>query len=384
MASVALGEQKYLFKSKTDKINVSNATFTMAKLMSAVLMGCFVLTASKQFFGDPIRCHKDSPVPSVQVFESHCFMEETYTIASNKCNNKDFYDRTIHDCNSFKAQKAHLYEDTVFHSYYRWVPHVLLLQAIICYLPWYFWQQAEGGKVRKLLAGLSTDPLTKTSVEAQVASLGDFLLNHRGWFNTAALKLLLCQTASFLFSLGQLFIIDLFLGRRFLSLGSNIFSYTKLRVALVEAFPRVVMCSMDHYGMTDATDVTISGFCTLPLNIVNEKIYLVLWFVFLAHAILSMLQLIRQASLLVISFRSFLTPSLTSSKITQHQLRQLLLKATFGDTVLLQLIAANCDSSQFAALVQLLAKEEGLDGSYVSQELASLVTEKESLQESLF
>ena len=126
MASEALGEQKSLFKSKTETINVSNATFSMAKLMTAVLMGCFVLTASKQFFGDPIRCHKDSPVPSVQVFESHCFMEETYTIASNNCNNKDFYD--YYNCNSFKAHKAHLYEDTVFHSYYRWVPHVLLLQ----------------------------------------------------------------------------------------------------------------------------------------------------------------------------------------------------------------------------------------------------------------
>ena len=148
-------------------------------------------------------------------------------------------------------------------------------------------------------------------------------------------------------------------------------------------FPRLVVCDLELFGVTGSF-TKASGFCTLPINIVNEKIYLVLWFVFLAHAILSMLQLIRQASLLVISFRSFLTPSLTSSKITQHLMRQLLLKATFGDTVLLQLIAANCDSSQFAALVQLLAKEQGLGGSYVSQELASLVTEKESLQESLF
>ena len=37
----------------------------------------------------------------------------------------------------------------------------------------------------------------------QVATLGDFLLTHRGWFNTTALKLLLCQAASFFSSLGQ-------------------------------------------------------------------------------------------------------------------------------------------------------------------------------------
>ena len=35
-------------------------------------------------------------------------------------------------------------------------------------------------------------------------------------------------------------------------------------------------------------------------------------------------------------------------------MRQLLVRGSYGDTVLLQLIAANCDSAQFAALVQLL------------------------------
>ena len=52
------------------------------------------------------------------------------------------------------------------------------------------------------------------------------------------------------------------------------------------------MCSMDTFGVTSSV-TKASGMCTLPVNIVNEKIYLILWFAFLAHTIVSLLQLIR-------------------------------------------------------------------------------------------
>merc|ERR1719234_2461432 len=72
----------------------------------------------------------------------------------------------------------------------------------------------------------------------------------------------------------------------------------------------------------------------------------------------------------MVSLRSYLTPGLTSSLTSPRQVRQLLVRGSYGDTVLLQLIAANCDSAQFAALVQLLVRGQRLDDSYVSQQLA--------------
>ena len=69
------------------------------------------------------------------------------------------------------------------------------------------------------------------------------------------------------------------------------------------------MCSMDTFGVTSSV-TKASGMCTLPVNIVNEKIYLILWFAFLAHTIVSLLQLIRQAHLLIqLSVNYFLTES---------------------------------------------------------------------------
>jgi len=365
-AYAALVGLKTFFVSKAAATDISNATFCFAKLTTAVLIGCSILTTSKQFFGDPIHCHIDSSHLSLKVFESYCFMEETYTLAATN-------DSALDDTKLYGGSIGHglSREDRehVFHSYYQWVPLVLVLQAAFCYLPWYFWKKTEGGMITKLLAGLSTDPLTDTPVDDQVASLGDFLITHKGWFNTTALKLLLCQAASFLSSLGQLYAMDLFLGRRFLNFGSNIFNYARLRAALEQVFPRVVMCSMDLFGISNSLS-KVSGMCTLPVNIVNEKIYLILWFAFLAHTILSMLQLLRQAALLTVSLRSCLTPGLTSSLTSPRQVRQLLVRGSYGDTVLLQLISANCDTAQFAALVQLLVRGQRLDDSYVSQQLA--------------
>jgi len=365
-AYAALVGLKSFFVSKTTATDISNATFSFAKLTTAVLIGCSILTTSKQFFGDPIHCNLDTKHLSLKMFESYCFMEETYTLAATNDSNLD--DAKLYDGSIGQGFSRHD-EEHVYHSYYQWVPLVLVLQAAFCYLPWYFWKKSEGGMIGQLLTGLSSDPLTETPVDDQVATLGDFLLTHRGWFNITAFKLLLCQAASFFSSLGQLYVMDLFLGRRFLNFGSNIFNYTRLRAALVEVFPRVVMCSMDTFGVTSSV-TKASGMCTLPVNIVNEKIYLILWFAFLAHTIVSLLQLIRQAALLMVSLRSCLTPGLTSSLTSPRQVRQLLVRGSYGDTVLLQLIAANCDSAQFAALVQLLVRGQRLDDSYVSQQLA--------------
>ena len=121
-------------------------------------------------------------------------MEETYTLAVKNCSSED--DHHLYDC-SIGAGFGRSDQQHVFHSYYQWVPLVLVLQAAFCYLPWwetlicsssltlnsfrYFWKKTEGGKVRKLLAGLSSDPLTETSVDDQVLQIHLIVLGVKLW-----------------------------------------------------------------------------------------------------------------------------------------------------------------------------------------------------------
>lgn len=49
---------------------------------------------------------------------------------------------------------------------------------------------------------------------------------------------------------------------------------------MIRIFPRVTKCRFYKYGPS-ANIETIDALCLLPLNIVNEKIYIFLWFWFL-------------------------------------------------------------------------------------------------------
>ena len=132
----------------------------------------------------------------------------------------------------------------------------------------------------------------------QVASLGNFLLSHRGWFNSCALKLLFCQVVALVFTVGQMYLMDLVLANQFLSFGSHFFSLGMLSEALTVVFPKVVKCSMSYHGVSGNIENN-SGMCTLPINIVNEKIYLVLWLWFTFLACISAISLVYQSILLL-------------------------------------------------------------------------------------
>ena len=70
----------------------------------------------------------------------------------------------------YSMHNAGGYEEGVtYHNYYQWVFLLLTLQACVCYLPLHLWKGMEGGRVGKLLAKISEDPLTETPVTEQVS-----------------------------------------------------------------------------------------------------------------------------------------------------------------------------------------------------------------------
>jgi len=257
--------------------------------------------------------------------------------------------------NLYQASGDH--NDAVHHNYYQWVGILLLIQACICYLPWAWWKDVERGRVAKLVEKISKDPLTETPLGDQVVELGNFLSNNSRWFDSCAVNLLMSQSMCLILSICQLYLMDLVLGNQFLHLGTHILSFEQLSFAMNKLFPIVVMCSMNYIGPS-GEPVQVSGMCTLPINILNEKIYLIIWIWYLLMIIMSVISLLYQLSFLIAPYLRQLSLQKNSNNIPFNQIRRLVRRCTYGDFILLEILANNLDSSQFKALLSHLCDAE--------------------------
>ena len=54
-------------------------------------------------------------------------------------------------------------------------------------------------------------------------------------------------------------------------------------------FPKMTKCSLDMYGPSGSI-VNYDGLCVLPVNVLNEKIFLIIWAIFIPLLILSVVE----------------------------------------------------------------------------------------------
>jgi len=342
-------------KSRSGKASVVNLTLSLHKYTAVILLGCSILVTSKQFFGDNINCMVPGPMDK-KVFESFCFMKYTFTmpppqdITEEQFAHKELY---AHPGVAKSPDSLYRYEEDshVFHNYYQWVCFVLFLQAVACYLPWFCWKLKEGGLVAKLLANVSGDPLEKKSLEEQLEGLTEYLANNSKQFDSKARFLLLTQMANLVMVVAQMYIMDIFLGGEFLSMGiAHILDFQNRHNFMEQVFPKVTKCSMKTFGVSGKV-VEHGGLCTLPINIVNEKIYTALWFWFVLLASWSLLVIALE--LIIFAFPC-LRKSLFRTRfnfIPAHPIRHVLSHSTYGDYILLNIIGANVDNHQMRHLV---------------------------------
>lgn len=123
---------------------------------------------------------------------------------------------------------------------------------------------------------------------------------NRNWSN----KLIFCEFLNLLNLCLQIYFTHLFLGRQFLSLGSDFIKddFTGMMDTLDVVFPKVTKCHFHKYGASGSIQKH-DALCVMALNVINEKIFTFLWFWYFVLMFISIAALIWRLVTIVLHSR---------------------------------------------------------------------------------
>lgn len=293
--------KSYLFKK--DSATTDNITFKLHYRVSfSILLGCMLLVSARQYIGEPISCIVDG-VPS-GTMDLYCWIHATFSVPSRWGKGSEEYGEgnpaTIGTGPNPHPGVAppQAGEDVVYHKYYQWVVFVLFLQALCFHLPRLFWKHTEGGIV-KMLVGDLTNPMyivNKDDRKDRIELIAKYFKENTKGHGGYALNFFLAEILCLINVISQIYFTDRFLGYQFTTYGWDVFTLNNMNPEdrpdpMNVVFPKVTKCTFFKYG-TSGTIENRDGLCILALNIINEKVYLFLWFWFVGVAIFSAVALI--------------------------------------------------------------------------------------------
>ncbi|KAG5667871.1 hypothetical protein PVAND_015838 [Polypedilum vanderplanki] len=343
---------------KLDQVCIDNNIFRLHYKATVIILIAFsLLVTSRQYIGDPIDCIVDE-IP-LNVMDTYCWIHSTFTIPNRLTGvvGKDIVQPGV-------GSHTDGEDDVVYHKYYQWVCFVLFFVAICFYIPRYLWKTWEGGRIKMLVMDLNCPVVNDDAKEERKKILLDYFSDNLNRHNFYAFRFFICEALNFVNVVIQIYFIDYFLGGEFSSYGSDVFSFTEMEPEeradpMARVFPKVTKCTFHKYGPSGSVQ-KFDGLCVLPLNIVNEKIFVFLWFWFIALTILSAISLVyRFAVCLWPKVRLYLLRA--RSRLSSHEdVEQIADKCQIGDWFILYQLGKNIDPLIYKEIIADLAAK--LDG----------------------
>jgi len=269
---------------KWDPVCIDNHVFRLHYRGTVIIfLAAIALITSGQYIGNPIHCMSDSVDSGIM--NSYCWLHSTYSVDSR-------YEGTEGQNYAMKGVGPDSKENAghTYHRFYQWVGFMFVLQAGMFYFPRLLWKAAEGGVMKLLTSGLTDigSFMNKSTRRDGVELIAKYFNQKQTKRGTYFLKFFACELLNFANVVGQIFFTDMFLGYQFQQFGRDVLSQIEEPInvrddPLNRVFPKVAKCTFQKFGPSGSLQKH-DALCVLPLNIINEKIYvfLYLWFVFLA------------------------------------------------------------------------------------------------------
>merc|ERR1712038_128654 len=286
---------KFFFE--VNQISIDNWSFKcFYKITTSILLTCSLISSTKQFFGEPIQCDLRDGGVNQAVLNSYCWMYSSFDIPPN-----------------FKGNCAKREPDgaTLYNTYYQWVAIFLVVQACLFYIPRVAWLRLEGGLMKFLVKdarGKIIDD-AESKRDELVLTFQEHLHNK---YNRYAFCFYSCETSNLFIVISQIFVVNKFLHYQFLSYGFRVYEWYSMPAEeramlnlnpMCEVFPRLAACDYIRYGPGGGQEKK-NALCVLGLNMINDKVFLVVWYWYLILLLIGSCRLIfRIATLTIWKFR---------------------------------------------------------------------------------
>lgn len=321
-----------LVKVRVSHTDIDSHVFRLHyRLTSTILFIACLLVAASEYIGAPIQCTTDGN-PVDPPINTYCWISSTFTINTTT---------------GLGNHKLPGHEKT-YHAYYQWVPFVLFIQGCMFYLPHLFWKAAERKTAHTLLQGLdyySMDP----DLEKKRENIIKYLKSSAGQNGKYSLIYHIFESLNFVNVIGQIFILNDFFGGAFLNFGTEVLNYA-LEDSEMDPFrtifPKVTKCTFKRYGLSGSVE-SLQPLCILPQNILNEKVFIILWFWFIILATITGMQLVWR---LVVCYSPFVRVRLLEQRgkiMATDNLQRAIQRLHLGDFFLLDILGRNLDAAVF-------------------------------------
>ena len=268
---------------KFDDTDIDNWIFKLYHKGCALffLIGSMVSIFS-QYFGEPISC--DFKGLDVEMATHYCWIHGSSYIPSQY----QHHMKCITDLDGVKSA-----DDAPDTSYYQWVSFVLLIQAGSFILPYRIWKFTEGGLISSFgkdarAAVMLPDEskydedgvVMEAVVEKYVMYFKSILHHNNRYFAT----FFCCEMANVFLLFLNFYATDVFLNGNFMFYGWDVIMFLRKNPEqkmmsvnpFCRAFPTEVSCTVPNIGAGGGHQDS-NGLCILSQNIINEKIFLLIW-----------------------------------------------------------------------------------------------------------
>ena len=145
--------------------------------------------------------------------------------------------------------------------------------------------------------------------------------------------------------------MDLFLGGQFTRYGTDVIAMSEKPLEdrvdpLSKVFPKVTKCTFHKYGPSGTVE-NKDGLCVLANNIINEKIYIFLWFWFITLSIWTAIHLLSRMVMMASNHVRLLLLWNFCRANNKEDLGVVVRKSFFGDWFLLMQLAKHINPSVF-------------------------------------